>query len=80
MLVVKHNNMLSIAGLKNIKVSDKLVKIIIGIVNGKNITNTEINGLSISEKQLYDRLIHLAELSKIIPHTKDKTIIDLKNK
>lgn len=79
-LSVKHHNMISIAGLKNTKVSEKFVKLIMGLVEGIHPTITEINGLSTSEKQLYDRLIHLASLNKMIPHTQDKTINDLKKR
>ena len=79
-LAVKHHNMISIAGLKNIKVSEKFVKIIMGMVDNIHPTITEVNGLSIQEKQLYDRLIHLAGLNKMIPHTQDKTVVDLKKR
>jgi hypothetical protein len=79
-LAVKHHNMISIAGLKNTKVSEKFVKIVMGMVEGIHPTVTEINGLSVAEKQLYDRLIHLAGLNKMIPHTQDKTITDLKKR
>ena len=40
----------------------------------------ELNGLSVNEKQLYDRLIHLARLNKMIPHTTEKTVTDLKTR
>jgi len=79
-LAVKHHNMISIAGLKNTKVSEKFVKIIMGMVEGIHPTVSEINGLSVAEKQLYDRLIHLAGLNKMIPHTQDKTVTDLKKR
>jgi hypothetical protein len=72
--------MISIAGLKNTKVSEKFVKIIMGMVEGIHPTVSEINGLSVAEKQLYDRLIHLAGLNKMIPHTQDKTVTDLKKR
>ncbi len=37
----------------------------------------ELNALSINEKQLYDRLIQLAGLNKMIPNTQDKTVSEL---
>lgn len=77
-LAVKHHNMISIVGLKNTKVSDKLVKILMGMVEGTNPQAFELNGLSINEKQLYDRLIQLAGLNKMIPHSTEKTVTDLK--
>jgi len=79
-LAVKHNGNISIAGLKNTKVSDKFVKLIMSLIEGEHPTHTEINALPIMEKQLYDRLIHLAHLNKKLPHTEDKTIHDLKKR
>ena len=77
-LAVKHHNMISIVGFKNTKVSDKLVKILMGMVEGTHPQVFELNALSINEKQLYDRLIQLAGLNKMIPNTQDKTVSDLK--
>ena len=79
-LAVKHRGNISIAGLKNTKVSDKFVAIIMSLIQGDNPTHTEINSLPVMEKQLYDRLIHLAHLNKKLPHTEDKTIHDLKKR
>jgi hypothetical protein len=79
-LSLKHHNKLSIAGLKNIKVSDKFVKLIMGLIDNIIPTIQEINLLSIPEKQLYDRVIYLSNLNKSVPHTHDKTINDLKKR
>ena len=79
-LAVKHHNMISIVGLKNTKVSDKLVKILMGMVEGSHPQAFELNALSINEKQLYDRLIQLAGLNKMIPHSTEKTVTDLKTR
>ena len=79
-LSIKHHNNLSIAGFKNIKVSEKFVKIIMNLLKNIHPTINDINSLSIQEKQLYDRIIYLASLNKEIPHTNDKTINNLKNK
>ena len=79
-LAVKHHNMISIVGFKNTKVSDKLVKILMGMVEGTNPQAFELNGLSVNEKQIYDRLIHLAGLNKMIPHSTEKTVTDLKTR
>ena len=77
-LAAKHHNMISIVGLKNTKVSDKFVKIIMNMIDNIHPTMQDINGLSAQEKQLYDRLIVLAGLNKMMPHTRDKTINDYK--
>ena len=79
-LAVKHSGNISIAGLKNTKVSDKFVAIIMSLIQGDHPTHTEINALPMIEKQIYDRLIHLAHLNKKLPHTEDKTIHDLKKR
>jgi L-rhamnose mutarotase len=79
-LSLKHHNKLSIVGLKNIKVSDKFVKIIMSLIDNITPTIHEINLLSIPEKQLYDRVIYLSNLNKSVPHTNDKTINDLKKR
>jgi hypothetical protein len=79
-LAVKHSGNISIAGLKNTKVSDKFVALIMSLIQGDHPTHTEINALPMIEKQLYDRLIHLAHLNKKLPHTEDKTIHDLKKR
>ena len=79
-LCVKHHNKLSIAGVKNTKVSDKFVKIIMCMLENIKPTISEINGLSTSEKQLYDHVIYLGGLNKMMPHNNDKTISDLKKR
>ena len=50
------------------------------MIYGRNPTSHDINLLPINEKQIYDRLIYLANLNKLLPHTKDKTIQELKHR
>ena len=63
-LSVKYHNKINIKGFKNVKVSDKFVKIIMNSLSGKHPTTADINAWSINEKQVYDRLIYLAKLNK----------------
>ena len=78
--VKQHNIRLNIPGFKNVKVSDHFVKIILNMLEKKHPSVHEINRLSVNEKQIYDRLIHLAHLNKMLPHTKDKTVSELKQR
>ena len=79
-LSVKHHNGLSIAGFRNVKVSDKFVNLILEMLKNKLPTHNDLTSLSIMEKQLYDRLIFLAELNKKMVNNQDKTISDLKKR
>jgi hypothetical protein len=79
-LSVKYHNKINIPGFKNVKVSDKFVKIIMNTLSEKKTTTTDINSLSTYEKQIYDRLIYLANLNKKLPNNKDKTISELKHR
>jgi len=79
-LAVKHHNGLSIHGMPNTKVSEKFVRIIMNLLEGIYPTHTEINGLKMNEKELYDRLIYLADLHKKIPHNAEKTVHELKKR
>ena len=79
-LVVKNSKMMSVAGLKNIIVSDNFVKLMMNILSKSSPTNQEINKLSTTERHLYDRLITLARLHKIMPHQSDRTIEELKHR
>ena len=79
-LSVKYHNKINIPGFKNVKVSDKFVKIIMNTLSEKKTTTTDINSLSTYEKQIYDRLIYLANLNRKLPNNKDKTISELKHR
>lgn len=79
-LAVKHHNGISINGMPNVKVSDKFVKIIMNLLEGVYPTHVEINGLKMNEKELYDRLIHLAGLHKTVAHNSEKTVNELKKR
>jgi hypothetical protein len=79
-LAVKHHNGLSINGMPNVKVGDKFVKIIMNLLEGIHPTHVEINGLKMNEKEIYDRLIHLAGLHKTVAHNGEKTVNELKKR
>lgn len=77
-----YNNILSptlqngnhILGFKNIKVSDKFVDILINMIKGTSPSHFDINLLPHIEKQVYDKLIHLAGLHRTYPNNSDETI------
>jgi len=79
-LSVKHHNGLSIHGMPNVKVSEKFVRVIMNLLEGIYPTHTEINGLKMNEKELYDRLIYLADLHKKVPHNAEQTVHELKKR
>ena len=79
-LAVKTIHKKGIAGLPNTKVSEKFVKIILNMLENIHPTHEELHRLSTTERQLYDRLIHLASLQKIMPHQSNRTIDDLKKR
>ena len=79
-LSVKDRNMKSINGLPNWKSSEKFASIILNMLEGIHPTQEEISRLSSPERQYYDRMIHLGKLHKQIPHTHEKTIMELKKR
>ena len=79
-LCVKQHNGISIIGFTNTKISEKFVRLIMNLLEKIQPTINELHNLSTGEKQLYDRLIFLAHLNKMLPHTQDKTVHDLKKK
>ena len=79
-LSIKHRNKSSIGGLPNVKVSDKFVNIIMNLMENIHPRHEDINRLSTPERQLYDRIIHLASLQKTVPNAGDKTLNEMKKR
>ena len=79
-LSIKDHNKINIPGFKNVQVSDKLVKILMNLLENHKPSMHEINNLHTTEKQIYDRLIYLAGIHKSVSHTQDKTIHELKQR
>jgi hypothetical protein len=77
---LKYKNGINVKTFNNIKISDKLRSIIINLVQGYKPTTTEINTLSKTEQELYDRLIYLSNLNKSVENTQDKTVNNLKKR
>ena len=75
-LSLKDKSLHSIEGLKNAKVSNKFVEIIMNILNGKDIPKNVINSLNSSEKELYNQIIHLSGLNKHLHHNGSEEIIN----
>jgi hypothetical protein len=79
-LVVKWKTKLSIQGFKNCKVSERFVSIIMAMLEGKYPQLNDLNLLPSTERQIFDRLISLSGLHKVVSNTGDKTISDLKHR
>lgn len=79
-LVVKHKDGSNIIGLPNLKVSDEFVKVIMKLVKGDKIKNSDLNTLKTVELHLYNRLITLADLHKIHQIDGEKTVEHLKHR
>jgi len=73
-------NQFAVHGFNNMKVSDKLVHIIMNLLEKINPTHSDLNMLSNNERMVYDRLLHLGGFHKSIPNTEDKTITDYKKR
>ena len=79
-LSVKNKQMKSVAGFRTTKVSEAFVKLIMNMVQGLKPTHSDISALSANERQVYDRLIQVANLNKAVANHGDKTIADLKHR
>jgi hypothetical protein len=79
-LSAKNKHDKSIAGLKTTKVSEQFVKLIMNMLKGLHPTHGDLNHLPIHERQLYDRLIQVANLNKSMPHQGDRTVQELKKR
>ena len=82
-LSLRDNNNINIPSFKQVKVSDEFVRLIMNLVKGKFPSKSELEQLNSNEKNLFDRIIHLAKLHKNSSLEKhlDKNIVDeLKSK
>jgi hypothetical protein len=50
------------------------------MLKGLQPTHSDITALSSNERQLYDRLVQVANLNKSVAHNGDKTVLDLKHR
>ena len=72
-LIITTNGTNHLTGYRNVKVSDDFVSIIMKIMNGENPNHKELQKLDLSEKELYDNVIHLAHLHKKVDHNLAQT-------
>ena len=82
-LAVKDNKLRNISGFKNSPVSDEFVEIIMNMCRDSTMPQkSEISGLSVSNKELWNLLIHYSGLhkSKIDTSSKSETIKNLKER
>lgn len=78
MLVVKDHRGGNIKPVPNMTVSDKLVKLLFKILKNDSVSEAEIKELQTAEQNLYNLIIRIAELHKMLPNTSNKTISELK--
>ena len=76
-LAIKRKNGSNITGFPNIKVSEKMVRVIMEILQGKNPSHL-IKDLTETEQHIFSQLIHLSKLLTI-DNKKEATILALKN-
>jgi hypothetical protein len=79
-LSVKNKQLKSVAGFRTTRVSEAFVKLIMNMIKGLQPSHSDVSSLSASERQLYDRLVQVANLNKSVAHQGDKTISDLKHR
>jgi len=79
-LTIKTHLHKTIGGVPNKKISKKLTSIILNLLERIQPTQDELYRLTTEERQIYDRLIHLAKLHTELPNTNDKSVSDYKKR
>lgn len=79
-LVIKSPHGKAITGLKNTRVSDAMVSILLKILDGGKISKSELNLLSPHEKQLYDTLMVMSGGHKVHENTVDNSAREMKHR
>jgi phage terminase Nu1 subunit (DNA packaging protein) len=69
-----------IIGLKNVPVSEEMVKLLIDLTKGTYPTSRELNKLSPLENQIFDALLHVAKMHKKVENTAPKSVSELKKR
>ena len=80
LLGVRNKNNRQVTGITNIIVSDTLVHLIFKILDGGNITKSDLSVLKPHEKIIYDKLMKLSGLHKTMVNTVDDTLHELKKR
>ncbi len=77
-LVIKDHKGGNIPSAPNMTVSDNMVKLLFKILKNQSVSEAEVKELITAEQNLYNLIIRIAQLHKIIPNTGSKTIDSLK--
>jgi hypothetical protein len=72
-LIIKNHAGNALTGIKQQKVTDELVEIIMNLLNGKQINHNDLKKIDLYEKQLLDNLLYLSGLHKTIDNTLSHT-------
>jgi hypothetical protein len=79
-LSVTTHNKLKIMGFQNTRVSEAFVALIMKLCKKENLLPKDINSLNLNEKELYDHLVHVAQLNKDLQSNSDQTIEKIKHR
>jgi len=79
-LVIKSPHGKAITGLKNTRVSDAMVSILLKILEGGKVSKSELNLLSPHEKQLYDTLMVMSGGHKVHENSIDNSTREMKHR
>ena len=80
LLGIRNKSNRQVTGIPNIIVSDTLVHLIFKILDGGNITKSDLSVLKPHEKIIYDKLMKLSGLHKTMVNTVDDTLHELKKR
>ena len=79
-LVIKTPHGKAITGLKNTRVSDSMVSILLKILDGGKVNKSELNLLSPHEKQMYDTLMVMSGGHKVHENSIDNSTREMKHR
>jgi ABC-type transporter MlaC component len=80
LLGIRNKNNRQVTGIPNVMVSDTLVHLIFKILDGSNITKSDLSVLKPHEKIIYDKLMKLSGFYKTMVNSVDDTLSEIKKR
>ena len=80
LLGIRNKSNRQVTGIPNVMVSDTLVHLIFKILDGSNITKSDLSVLKPHEKIIYDKLMKLSGLHKSMVNSVDETLSEMKKR
>ena len=80
LLEIRNKSNRQVTGVPNIIVSDTLVHLIFKILDGGNLTKSDLSVLKPNEKVVYDKLMKLSGFHKTIVNSVDETLSEMKKR